>query len=562
MDVKVVTLQSLFQPQVRYEMPDYQRAYVWERERQWEPLWNDVQQVAESHLAKNTSTEESLSLSRDKLRDNHFLGAVVLHQKTSKTGRVTCPWVVDGQQRLTTFQLFLKAAANNFKKSGEPEISNAGKRILLFTQNDEPFRADEDDQFKVWPTDSDRTAFKYALTNEGSEHPEFAVSKIVTAMKYFHEEIEKWIETNKGQEKEAVAALEYALVEGIQLVAIDVEGNDNPHVIFETLNARGTSLEQSDLIKGHVLDVVRGELPDDEPEKHWDFGEAWWLAQSSNDDKSNKNRVDMFLWYWLKMSSQNADITMGDLFENFKSHHKKSKEIGIITTRLSDAGKVFRELDEIPRCPSLKNSEKDARYCRMIAMSNRETIMPVLLRLGLPDVPKEEQEKALQSLDNYLTRRQIYGKTTTSNGFQDFLLNKVLKNVNTIAVGGKFSIGEAVENTLLEHQFPKAEGESWPSDPELMGKFIARPLSRIGSTRVTAILEAVERNLRNSAPPASEQSKSIPSDQLTVEHILPQSWGSWWEDMAEISSLAAPLSEPEFDFTMEEVEQILEDIGK
>ena len=87
LQVTVVNLEALFDQRVRYEMPPSQRPYVWELERQWEPLWNDVQEVAEHHLAASMGMEESPS----RLRDKHFLGAAVLHQTTSQTGRVLRP---------------------------------------------------------------------------------------------------------------------------------------------------------------------------------------------------------------------------------------------------------------------------------------------------------------------------------------------------------------------------------------------------------------------------------------------------------------------------------------
>lgn len=189
MRVNVVTLQTMFQTWVRYQMPLSQRRYVWELGRQWEPLWNDVQDVAEHRLAKIIGTPKSAGAEEDSisLRDKHFLGAVVLHHKeANQTGRVARPLVVDGQQRLTTFQLFLKAAASNFE-STDPK---AADRIREFTENRESIRSDEDDQFKVWPTEVDQTAFKYAMTDGSSKRPH-GDSKIVDAKEYFHEKNRK-----------------------------------------------------------------------------------------------------------------------------------------------------------------------------------------------------------------------------------------------------------------------------------------------------------------------------------------------------------------------------------
>lgn len=351
-----------------------------------------------------------------------------------------------------------------------------------------------------------------------------------------------------------------------------MDATDNPHVIFETLNARGTSLEQSDLIKNYVFDAAGIEHLDQE-EKYWNFGE-WWLAPSG-ESKSN-NRIDVFLWHWIKMSRQTEDITAGQVYDNFREYREKDqaqKEIGVITANLREAGEVFRKLEEIPDRPTLQkrderqpdeDAEKDARYRRMIAMSNKDTIMPVLIRLGLPDIPKEEQEKSLQALDNYLTRRAICSKTTTAPWFQKYLLATVLGSVNATAAGkgGGYTIGENVEHALLsnDHRKHSEGGSAWPGDTELRDNFTRQPLYRwIGAPRVATILEAVERHLRNSAPRASEQAKAVLPGPLTIEHILPKSWERSWTDLLEKPSSVALRSETEME--MDEFEQLLEDMA-
>lgn len=75
-------------------MPLYQRPYVWTREDQWEPLWQDVVQVAE-RLLDGTPANDAIP---------HFLGAVVLEQTLVPSGMIEARTVIDGQQRLTTLR--------------------------------------------------------------------------------------------------------------------------------------------------------------------------------------------------------------------------------------------------------------------------------------------------------------------------------------------------------------------------------------------------------------------------------------------------------------------------
>jgi len=82
-------LGDLFQRDVRFETPLFQRPYVWTRSRNWEPLWSSLAQLA---------TEQ---LRHDGDRRPYFLGAIVIEQLDRPAGRVTSWQIIDGQQRLT-----------------------------------------------------------------------------------------------------------------------------------------------------------------------------------------------------------------------------------------------------------------------------------------------------------------------------------------------------------------------------------------------------------------------------------------------------------------------------
>src|SRR6185437_4716317 len=126
-------------------VPLYQRAYVWNETEQWEPLWDDVQRQAEACIAsKNGSPKRS-----------HFLGAVVLNVQKIVGSAVARSKVIDGQQRLTTLQIFV-AALRDFANEAESMHANKLKRLTV--NEDEKFGSES--SFKVWPTNADRPLFR------------------------------------------------------------------------------------------------------------------------------------------------------------------------------------------------------------------------------------------------------------------------------------------------------------------------------------------------------------------------------------------------------------------
>ena len=108
MKTDILNPKDLFQKDVRYTIPPFQRPYVWSHDDQWEPLWNDVHNVAEDYLEK-LERSDSNSVEAIERTSPHFLGAVVLKQVPTAAKDIDQREVIDGQQRVTTLQLLLDA---------------------------------------------------------------------------------------------------------------------------------------------------------------------------------------------------------------------------------------------------------------------------------------------------------------------------------------------------------------------------------------------------------------------------------------------------------------------
>jgi uncharacterized protein with ParB-like and HNH nuclease domain len=83
------TLGQIIDPSIRLVVPLFQRPYVWEEQKNWQPLWQSIQDVAERRLDGGTQRP-------------HFLEAVVLDQLKTRTGDIDARQIIDGQQRMTS----------------------------------------------------------------------------------------------------------------------------------------------------------------------------------------------------------------------------------------------------------------------------------------------------------------------------------------------------------------------------------------------------------------------------------------------------------------------------
>ena len=172
MDTDVLRPQQIFGRPIRYEIPPFQRPYIWDQEHQWEPLWDDVTNIAGDHL----------EVGQSKASITHFMGAVVFQQRLRRTRDIETRIVVDGQQRLTTLQLLIDAVQEVFERRN---FTDAALRLSSLVENQEQFRYGDDQKaFKVWPTIYDQEAFMHAMQNKLS-CDEYQDSRIVQAHGFF-----------------------------------------------------------------------------------------------------------------------------------------------------------------------------------------------------------------------------------------------------------------------------------------------------------------------------------------------------------------------------------------
>ena len=171
-------------------------------------------------------------------------------------------------------------------------------RLSSLVDNREEFRdGDADNAFKVWPSAVDRLAFRHAMSNELSGS-EYATSRIVQAHDYFKSQAGQWLDKfaeGTGERDKAASALEDAVRKNLELVVIDLGDFDDPHVIFETLNARGTPLLQSDMVKNKILHDAKIGASDEDTERSpderrlWAFDEDdWWAQEVGRDYKGDR----------------------------------------------------------------------------------------------------------------------------------------------------------------------------------------------------------------------------------------------------------------------------------
>lgn len=499
MKTGILTPKDLFQKDIRYIVPPFQRRYVWTQDDQWEPLWEDVRNTADNYLEKlYESNEKEKEVSAEQKTARHFLGAVVVQQVNTATRDIERRKVIDGQQRLTTLQLLLDAVQYICEKYN---VEGVPPRLAKCVTNDKNLVKDEDEIFKLWPTINDQEAFRNAMDN-GLATDGYGNSLIVQAHEYFQLQAKEWIGSNPESIQVRAEALETAITGMLQMVVIDLRPQDDPHIIFETLNARGTPLSESDLIKNYVTskadqtvqDAIWGDLDDD-----------WW-REDFRQGRLLRSRIDALLDYWLEMRTCD-DVTAGRVFNVFRNVVADQQIEDVMSDAKADLSR-YRRYEEGPRKPVENVFHYRASVMQMGAFT------PALLTiLSKPD---KARFGALQALESFLVRRMVCRNTT-----KDY--NRLsLDLVRALDKCGPESANKAVAEFLRDQE---ADSRRWPTNGDLEHALINFPLYRLLTRgRLRLILEGIEQKYREDH--FAEQTDV--EKNLTIEHVLPQSWETHW----------------------------------
>jgi len=504
LDARTLDIKTIFGQERRHVVPLFQRPYVWERSSQLQPLWEDIQAVANRLLAGQSVRA-------------HFLGAIVLDHVSKPTGEVEVRQVIDGQQRLTTMQLFFEAFCDFCKQHGKDRHH---AMLLKLTRNDNQFSTDPDEQFKVWPTTQDQNTFR-TVVNCGSPaelRKAFGVKKddaaidrpIADAYLYFYNAIGEWLNPDGADFEPRLDCLFKTLREYVRLVVIDLDPNDDAQVIFETLNARGTPLLPADLVKNLLFHRAQlaGDALESLYQKYWRHfdDDGYWRVKKGR-GHARRARIDTFLQHYLTVKLRD-EVPVGHLYVAFREHAAMGKAAEVLAD-LRRYADTYRSFD------GQETGTREALFVKRLSEMDLTTAHPLLLELLANHAGDRSQLRSvLIDIESFLVRRMICQLNT--RGYNRLFID-LLK-----ALGGEGgSPRERVRAVLLSTE---ADSGRWPNDEEIKQAWLNNPLYRgLVKKRTRMVLEAMEHASRT-----GKTEKLIIDEKLTIEHLMPQDWEKHW----------------------------------
>ena len=500
MEAKKTSLNEIFLSNRTLKVPYFQRPYVWKTEN-WEKFYNDIAQIA----LDNRNIKEG-----DKPK-TYFIGSIILKQAGFDNTQVY--EVIDGQQRLTTTVIFMKALFLRINRNDlfnrqfmQESLSDENKPILV-------------------PGHNDSVTYGKLIDQEILTTKELNNSTMAKAYSYFADRIIK--SDNHEDEDFPVNARELyaAVVNSVRLICIYLEQNEDAQKIFETINCTGIRLTTGEMLKNYLYDEHHVENYERTWKKVFEgINQSYW-----NDDivlgRLESNHIKNFFYRYMLIKMQDEEIKnnltqseiksyrkQDGLFEKFKSLIEKCKLTkGAMIEDVVNYAKLYMEtfkkevLDEaMPKCLGIE------RLVGLMYASDAWTMTPYILYVLKSQTDGDERKKLFGYMETYLVRR-IFCKSSNNNYSDMFSENLIGQHVNTYEGFKSYVNNVEARGALL-----------MPSDDDVRTALMSKDLKRNASVLLYMLESRINDNFENNDKYSNGYTSFI------IEQVMPEKGNDEW----------------------------------
>jgi uncharacterized protein with ParB-like and HNH nuclease domain len=475
----------------QFAVPIFQRRYNWEK-KHCEKLWNDI-----------------LNLGKGNTDQSHFLGSIVyIDPKVSNTSKVRELQVIDGQQRLTTLTLLLAALSRSIAGQDldiditSEELSDYYLNVRrndelrykqLLTRHDKDtliqlLNGDNQEWFQITNQDEKGTLIQLV---EDEKLPASAAPRLVENYRFFEAKL-----------KEADLKSVYAGIQRLRVVDVVLDRpDDNPQLIFESLNSTGRELSQTDLIRNYVL---MGQKPDFQNRLY----KVYWLPMEQRFGDQYTDSFDRFIRDYLTLETRQIP-KVDSVYERFKAYVQERMNSEALETIEPIIADISRYSNHYVRIALGEEEDIELQNCIADINTLEATVAFPFLLETYEDytrgcIGKLELIEILRLVESYVFRRTICEIPTNSlnTTFATRLMPKVNKN----------NYLESLKETFLNLS-DQSYRYRYPSDSEFKQEFLVKGIYN-NHKRCQYLLYKLE-NYENKQPLHC-------IEDYTIEHIMPQ----------------------------------------
>lgn len=476
----------------KYYIPRNQRRYVWS-ERNWEELFDDIMLIHSGHEA------------------THFIGSIVLYRGKDRENGISHYTIIDGQQRITTLAILLASVAFWLKCYGADDEFNGTKQYIM--------ARDDTDKDHIMVTSEYHVSLGRIL--DGIIHSDIEQLKrqnvdsflnshtignkdknIADAFKYFLEAIGSFVDKSGKMPVNSLVELRDAIVNRVTYVSIIASSEEDACTVFEILNARGSVLEDHELLKNFIMRGIKPDGDIDQAKNIW--------GEIENDLGNNIGRfVKHYATHRYRSNAQSGDSD----YKTIQKANKGSSTEDLLYDIRTKATYYNRLINPIIDGEKANCTQKEYMIYSFFKRRRHEQIRPVLLSLihqrELNVLSVEKYEETILFLYDFIVCYNIIGQENS---------NKITNIVYSMA----YSLENNYSDEKLQEFIAKLKGKL-PEKDSFCSAFSLIGWSHHGGfyddtkdkDRVKIVLEVLERI----------KSPSKNCNEFTIEHILDDSAG-------------------------------------
>lgn len=458
-------------------IPVYQRNYDWKRDN-CEQLFRDLGKLINSD------------------RRSHFFGSIVTAHLHG--GDQDSLVIIDGQQRITTVSLLLLAMVNAVKDGdANADSPSVCDKIMTSCIIDE--YSTDSTKVRLKSASGDSEAF---LKIVGNEKDSFIESSNITVNYRFLYDLVKGMEWSVDKLFEAVRKLE--------IINIFVEDDDDPQLIFESLNSTGLKLTKADMIRNFVLMGL-------EPKKQEDYYRKYWVKIEENTQRS---RTADFFRDFLTVR-QGSIPSIDSVYSEFKKY-AEDRDTEEVLKDLLGMSKIYSKI----LSPGQYGEEVNGILSRFNILEMTVAypyLMSLLSYFDEGSMDEDDLVRVLGCIETFVFRRQICGYPTAS-------LNKIFCTLHGEALKAMNS-ANSYASSVIYVLLSKTRSSVFPRDAEYSKEFVTKDIYSMQKKNRLYLFDRLENQKSRET---NDVIGKIRSHVYTIEHIMPQTLSEdWKKDLGE-----------------------------
>ena len=461
----------------RFIIPLYQRNYDW-KEENCEQLFQDLLKMHHSD------------------RKSHFFGSIVSSIQSGTEDR----FIIDGQQRITTVSLLLIAMVNAFK-IGDIQATDSKLVDKIFKRYLVDEYQEDERKVKLKPIKKDMDAFDALLYKPKEQY--LKGSNVTRNYEFFYDKI---VKSNLTMDEL------FETIKKLEVINIKLDEDDDPQLIFESLNSTGLDLSEADKIRNYLLMSLAPAEQDDLYTRYWNpieestkYDPSSFVRDYLTMKQGKIGRIDK-IYFIFKEYAENERIGRAELLEEM---HHYAKIYSQIDNANMGTEKINRKLNQVR---TLDSTVAYPFYMAFFDYAEKN---------GLSE---EEKYRVLDIVEAYWARRIICNLPSNAlNKVFATLHRDVLNNMNKAVEGTNPTYTDVLIYLLLK----KGRSSVFPKDDEVKEDFATRQVYKMPANLRMFILERMENR---DSKECHDVVKQLTEKTISIEHIMPQTLSDKWKD--------------------------------